>query len=234
MQRRLICAMTFLLLGTAMLLNSCSKKKDKQDPLVITPTVNPIPYSVMAYFITPSDKTFNPDYYRAARSSMLNVQNWYKTQLGKTFTLNPVDIDTLTSSYSSSWFTTFNGDSVTGPGNTYGFNNTIYALRQQLGGKFDTTHFTYIAFVMADFPDETKPKGVAAEGVSNLAGLSGQFPESWMGADAHALAHAFGLPEPTTETSNGVMSVGWPKYPNCVFTQTEKDYLNTIPFLKVQ
>jgi len=234
MQRNLICAMTFLLLGTATLLNSC-KKHDKEEPLVINPTVSPIPYSVMVYLITPSDKTFNPDYYRAARTSILSVQNWYKAQLSnKTFTLNPVVVDTFTSVHNSSWFASFNGDSISGTGNTYSYYNTYYELQQRLSDKFDTTHFTYFAFVVSDFADETKPKGVAAEGVSNLAGLSGQFPGSWTGADAHALAHAFGLPEPATESSNGVMSLGWPNYPNCVFTQEEKDYLNASPFLKAQ
>jgi len=51
--------------------------------------------------------------------------------------------------------------------------------------------------------------------------------------DAHALAHAFGLPEPAVQTSNGIMSAaGIPKWPNCVFTPAEKDSLNVSPFVQ--
>src|SRR5215831_18146286 len=115
---------SLLLLGTVILFNSCSKKHDAEPPLVITPTVHPIPYSVMVYYITPNDKTFNPNYYKAARSSIQNVQNWYKTQLGKTFVLNPVIIDTFTSSHNASWFSSFNGDSISGTGSLYAYYNT--------------------------------------------------------------------------------------------------------------
>lgn len=233
MRKVLIGTYAFLLLpGAVILFNGCSKKNDAQAPLVINPTINPIPYSIMVYFITPKDKTFNPDYYRGARSAILDLQKWYKTQLGKTFVLNPVVIDTFTSSHNASWFSSFNGDSISGTGSLYAYYNTFYELQQSLEDKFDTTHFTYFAYVGADFPDETKPKGLAVEGLNDLVGLSGQFPGSWMGADAHALGHAFGLPEPSTETSNGVMSLGWPNYPNCVFTQNEKNYLTALPFLQ--
>jgi len=216
-----------------LLFSSCSKKHDKEEPLVITPTVNPIPYSVLVYFITPSDKTFNADYYKATRTAILDLQGYYKTQLGnKTFVLNPVVVDTFTSQHNSSWFNTNNGDSISGSGSTYAYYNTKFELQQYLGSKFDMTTFTYFAYVQADFPDETIPKGLAAEGMANLIGLTGQFPGSWTGADGHALGHAFGLHEPTTETSNGIMSLGWPNYPNCVFTQAEKDSLNLSPFLQ--
>jgi len=219
-------------MGWFFLFSGCSKKNDSA-PLVINPTVNPIPYSVLVYLVTPTDKSFNSQYYIAARSSMLNLQNWYKTQLGnKTFVLNPVIVDTLTGLHNSSWFSSNNGDSVSGSGSLYAYYNTKYEMKHLLGDKFDTALYTYFVYVAADFPDETIPRGLAAVGLANLTGLSGQFPGSWIGADGHALSHAFGLHEPTTETSNGMMSLGWPNYPNCIFTQAEKDSLSASPFLK--
>jgi hypothetical protein len=229
-----ICAQALLCLTVIFLLfSSCSKKHDKE-PLVITPTVNPIPFSVLVYFITPSDKTFNADYYRAARTAILSLQGYYKTQLGtKTFVLNPVVVDTFTSQHNSTWFNSNNGDSISG-GGPFAYYNTKFELQQYLGSKFDTTTYTYFAYVQADFPDETIPRGLAAEGMENLVGIAGKYPGGSTGADGHALGHAFGLPEPATETSNGIMSLGYPNYPNCVFTQAEKDSLNKSPFLQTQ
>src|SRR5689334_20861408 len=170
------------LTGTVILSTSC--KKDKQpEPLVIIPTVNPIPYSVVAYLITPTDKTFNPDYYRAIRSTMVELQGWYKSQMGdnKTFTLNPVIIDTLTALHNSSWFNHNNGDSLYYGSTAYGFYNSKYELKQLLGSKFDSAHNVYFAFVQADFPDETVPRGFAAEGLQNMQGLASRYPDTWKG-----------------------------------------------------
>lgn len=216
-----------------LLFNGCSKKNDPE-PLVITPTVNPIPYSLLVYLLTPNDKTFNPDYYRAARSSILDLQRWYKTQMGdKTFVLNPVIVDTITGSHNSTWYVSNNGDSIS-HNSPSGFYNTKFDMKQLLGSRFDTTLYTYLVYVATDFPDETIPRGIAVEGSSNLDGVIGSSPEtSWGGAAGHALGHAFGLPE-VPPNPDGIMSNGWPKYPNCVLKPNEKDSLNAGPFFKVQ
>jgi hypothetical protein len=229
----IFCAFTFV--ASCILFTEGCKKKNEQEPLVIIPTVNPIPYSVVAYFITPTDKSFNPDYYRGARSAMIDLQGWYKNQMGgKTFTLNPVILDTLTGLHSSSWFNSNNGDSLYNGTVAYGFYNSKYELKQLLGSKYDSAHNDYIVFVQADFPDETVPRGFAAEGLQNLEGLSSSYPDSWRGGAGHALGHSFGLPEVAVENKDGIMSAGFPKYPACVLQPWEKDSLNASPFFKVQ
>jgi hypothetical protein len=223
------------LTSSAVLFESC-KKKNEPEPLVIIPTINPIPYSVVGYLITPTDKTFNPDYYRAAKAALIDVQGWYKDQMGnnKTFKLNPVVLDTLTGLHSSNWFNKNNGDSLYNNTIAYGFYNTKYELKQLLGSKFDTVHTVYFVFVPADFPDETVPSGVAAEGLQNLEGLASSYPESWRGGVGHALGHAFGLTEVAVPNKDGIMSEGFTKYPACVLKSWEKDSLNTSPFFTVQ
>jgi len=235
MRNLLISAYTIVFAaGMFFLFNSCSKKHDNQEPLVIIPTTNPLPYSVLVYLITPTDKTFNPDYYRAAKACIQNLQTWYKAQLGKTFVLNPVVVDTLTGLHNSTWFEGNNGDSISGTGSIHSYYNTKYELQQLLGSRFDTAHFIFFAFVASDFPDETIPRGLAVEGSPNLDGLLSKFPDAYKGADGHALAHAFGLPEPSVVNDQAIMSTGWPKYPNCIFTQDEKDSLSASPFLQSQ
>jgi hypothetical protein len=229
MRNTLIRTYIFILMGMIFLFASCSK--NHSEPLIINPTVNPIPYSVLVYLITPTDKSFNPQYYTAVKSCALSLQNWYKVQMNnKTFVLNPVVVDTLTGLHNSVWYNSNNGLPVGGNGAYY---NTLYELQQLLGAKFSTVNYTYFVYVAADFPDETIPKGLAAEGLGNLTGLSGKNPNSWIGAAGHALGHAFGLPEVAIENSQAIMSTGYPYYPNCIFTQPEKDSLNASPFFKL-
>ena len=87
----------------------------------------------------------------------------------------------------------------------------------------------------ADFPDETEPSGLAAEGLGNIIGLCGQHPNSYIGPAGHALGHAFGLPEhaANNENSQEIMSTGYPFYPNCILDSAEKDSLNASPFFKI-
>ncbi|HYV54959.1 MAG TPA: hypothetical protein VE933_10295 [Chitinophagaceae bacterium] len=219
--------------GTFFLLTSCSKKNETEQLPVINPTVNPISYSTIVYLLKPTDKSWNPSYYNAAKSSMLQLKDWYKNQLGKTFILNPVVVDTLSGLHASDWYADNNGPEISGSV-VYAYNNVKYEMKQLLGSKFDTSLYTYFVYVQANIPDETVPRGLAVEGSNNLDGLVDKV-NFFMGMDAHALAHAFGLPEPTVETSNGIMSaVGIPKWPNCVFTPEEKDSLNVSPFLQGQ
>jgi hypothetical protein len=219
------------LLASLFLFNSCSKHKS--EPVVINPTVNPIQYSVLVYLVTPTDASFNPEYYTAVKSCVLNLQTWYKAQMGnKTFTLNPVVVDTLTGLHNSSWYNSDNGALVGGHGPYY---NTLYEMQQLLGANFSTTNYTYFVFVAADFPDATIPRGLAAAGLGNIVAIAGKSPNPSIGSDGHALGHAFGLPEPGgVENPQAIMSSGFLHYPNCVFTQEEKDSLNATLFFHIQ
>lgn len=210
----------------------CSKKKS--EPVVIIPTVNPLPYTVQAYLITPTDKKFNAQYYTAVKNATLSLQTWYKNQMGnKTFTLNPGVVDTLTGLHNSGWYNSNNGDSISGY-SAYSYHNVLSEMQQLLGSKFNTTNFDYFVFVDADFPDETIPRGLAAEGLGTLTGIAGQYPNSSIGAAGHALGHSFGLPEVAVVNPNALMSTGYPNYPNCILQQPEKDSLNASPFFTVQ
>jgi hypothetical protein len=219
----------------ALVFNSC--KKDHAyvpEPLpAINPTVTPIPYSVVAYLITPNDRTINPDLYRGAKSALTNLQGWYKAQMGnsKTFTLNPVILDTISAAHDANWFISDHGDSISG-NNAY-YYNTKCELKQLLGSKYDSAHVVYCAFVDADFKNETIPRGLAVEGVYSLAGLAGKDPNSWIGDAGHALGHAFGLLDGNPPNNDGIMSHGYSNYPGCILKSWDKDTLNASPFFTV-
>jgi hypothetical protein len=226
-------AFTFLMMSF-IVLNSC--KKNHEEPLVITPTVNPQPYTVMAYLITPTDQSFNPDYYRGVKAAMLNIQNWYKDQLGdgKTFMLNPIVIDTLSGLHSSSWYDADNGPDISTTEPIHAYYNVKYEMKQLLGANFDTVHHVYFAFVAAPFNDQTIPRGLAAEGLDNVQRISGDKPDQWRGAAAHSLGHAFGLEETPVQDTDALLSYGYKKYPNCLLRPFEKDSLNASPFFTQQ
>jgi len=232
MRRVPLCAYAFpVLAGVLFLFNSCSKKKD-QESLVITPTTNPIQYSVLVYLMTPNDQTFNPDYYRAVKSTILNIQDWYKTQMGgKTFLMNPVVVDTLTGFHPTAWYRTDNGPGISG-NSVQAYHNVVYELKQLLGARYDTVHYDYMVWVPSDFPDETIPRGVGVEGLDNLNHLTQEYHDAWIGAAGHALGHSFGLPEVAVPNADGIMSEGYPHYPNCVLQSFEKDSLNRSPFFQ--
>jgi hypothetical protein len=96
--------------------SGCSKKNETEAPPVINPTVNPIPYSVLVYLVTPTDKKIDYNYYNAAKTTIQKLQGWYKTQMGnnKTFVLNPVVVDTLTGLHESSWYNDNHGPDISG------------------------------------------------------------------------------------------------------------------------
>jgi hypothetical protein len=223
---------TFIAIFLLFAFIGCSKKKT--EPVVIIPTINPLPYTVQAYLITPTDKKFNAQYYTAVKSAALSLQTWYKNQMGnKTFTLNPGVVDTLSGLHEAAWYNAYNGDSISGS-SSYSYHNTLYDIQQLLGSRFNTTNFDYFVFVDADFPDETIPRGLAAEGLGTLSGIAGQYPNSSIGAAGHALGHSFGLPEVAVVNPNAIMSTGYPQYPNCILQQPEKDSLNASPFFSMQ
>jgi len=224
-----------VLIGSFVLFNSCSKEHGSESQLpVIAPTVNPLPHSVLVYLVTPSDRKIDFNYYNAAKSTLQNLQSWYKTQManGKTFVLNPVVVDTLTGLHPSSWYGDDNGPDISGS-DFHAYHNIKYEMKDLLGSKFDTSLYTFVVYVPSDFPDETIPRGLAVEGLNNLNGLVDN-SNFFIGMNAHSLAHAFGLPEPAVQTTDGIMSAaGISKYPNCVLEPVTKDSLNASPFFQV-
>ena len=228
-----IYALIFLI-GMFILFDSCHKKNEVEAQPVINPTVNPIPYSVLVYLVTPTDKQVDYNYYNAAKETMQELQGWYKTQMGnnKTFVLNPVVVDTLSGLHESSWYGSNNGPEISG--DNYPYYNVKYDLKQLLGSKFDTSLYTYFVYIPADIQDETIPRGFGYAGLTTLVNIAAN-SKYYTGLNAHSLAHAFGLPEPAVQTSNGIMSAaGISKYPNSILEPATKDSLNASPFFKVQ
>jgi len=219
---------------TCFFFTGCSKKNETERLPVINPTVNPLPYSTMVYLIKPTDQSWNASYYNAAKSSMLEVRDWYKQQLGKTFIFNPVIIDTLSGLHDAIWYNSNNGDSLGYLGEAHAYFNIKSELKQILGARYDTTMYRFFAFVQSDFPEQTLPGSLGVEGETTLEGLTGSNANSWKGSCAHALGHAIGLYDCNPPNAEDLMSNGRWKYPNCTILPAERDTLIASPFVQGQ
>ena len=199
--------------------------------------INPLNNSVLLYLITPKDKMFNQQYYTAAKSCAINLQNWYKGQMGnKTFVLNPLVIDTLQGLHDASWYNNNNGSVSGSDPRFYGFYNTYNEIQQLLGSKFNTIKYVYLVYVAAPF-DGAGSTGFSTMGEGDLKGLLGQNlenlnPNRWIGGAGHELGHGFGLPHPNNQNPQALMWTGYLIYPNCILQQEDRNMLSVSNFFK--
>ncbi len=199
--------------------------------------VKPIAKSVVVYLITPKDKPFNAGYYNALSTTTVQLQAWYKLQMGgKTFVLNPLVLDTLTGLHNTEWYNGNNGDQSGTDPRFYGYYNTFYEMQQLLGSGFNTSDYVYFVYVAAP-GGGAGTAGFCAMGDQDLKGLLGQNPENlnpnrWIGGGGHELGHAFGLPHPDNQNGQSIMWTGYLIYPDCLLQQSDKDILNASPFFR--
>ncbi|MET7000030.1 PKD domain-containing protein [Chitinophaga defluvii] len=199
--------------------------------------ISPIDKSVVVYLITPRDQPYNPKYYNILKACVQNLHTWYKTQLGnKTFTLNPLIVDTLRGQHDKVWYNSHNGDFSGSDPRFYGYSNTLYEMQALLGNAFNTTRYTYFVYVAAP-GGGAGATGFCAMGDQDLDGLLGINPENldpnrWIGGGGHELGHAFGLPHPDNQNPQAIMWTGYTIYPNCILQQEDKNILQASPFFK--
>ncbi|MDB5152679.1 MAG: Carbohydrate binding family 6 [Mucilaginibacter sp.] len=216
--------------------NQSGKDSVTKQVTISNVTVNPIPYSVRIFLITPTDRAFNQKYYDAIKMCALNLQSWYKQQMGgKTFTLNNPMIEILQGKHNYAWYNQYNDTySGTDP-RFYGFYNTLYEI-QQVIGTLNTTLYMNAIYVAAP-GGGAGSTGLCALGDQDLDGLLGINPTDpnvnrWIGGSGHEWGHGFGLAHPANQDPNALMWTGYGIYPNCVLLQEDKDILNVSLFFK--
>jgi len=204
------------------------------DSIVKQVSIPPITNSVRIFLITPTDKPFNQAYYDILKVAALNIQAFYKSQMGgKTFTLNDPIVDTLRGLHNYAWYNSDNGSAISGTDpRFYGYYNTVYEISKLI--TTNTNLYTYVFYVAAP-GGGAGATGQAALGDQDLDGLLSEQTSTvkrWIGGSAHEWGHAFGLPHPDNQLGNALMWTGYLTYPNCILQQADKDILNSSKFFK--
>jgi PKD repeat protein len=208
------------------------------DTVSRTISILPIPKSLMVWLVTPQGETFNPRYYEAVKSAVLEMQQYYKDQLGtdKTFVLNPMMVDTIRGLHDRMWYSSYNGSVSGNDPRFYPYFNTFDEMKLLMGSNFVLNEYTYLVYVAG--PGEgAGATGFCVMGEQDLLGLLGENPENrnvqrWIGGGAHELGHALGLNHPANQSSQALMWTGYSIYPNCVLTEEDKDILTRSPFIR--
>lgn len=208
---------------------------------------------VRVVYLVSKDSSENTTYRNAIWNAMIEVREWYRTQLGgkRSFFLNKMEVikasqssayisgkDNSWSTWFASWLDWFN---LCDKDNLH-FDRALAEVGAQLGARQNDSRNCWVIY--SDAPGN---KGRGGAGVcmlpgDDLLGLTGTHPKQkskarWIGGLAHELGHAMGLPHPkdTEADANAIMWGGfYDHYPNGAYlTDDDKRHLLwTCPYIQ--
>jgi hypothetical protein len=184
---------------------------------------NPPTATLRVFYLRPSDVAFDRKYPDGIGQVMVEAQAFYKQQLGVTFKLNNPIVEVLVGEHVKNWYeTTPNG------GDKYWWSatNAQREVARRLGLSIPDKRWMVVSEVSAEGDGAG---GGASGGWVLLCGHDADggaaYPTNkarWIGGMVHELGHAFGLPD-STSTDGTCMSASFYGWPNCTFTQAQKD-----------
>jgi hypothetical protein len=196
------------------------EKRDGSDGRLGTPPNK----TVRVFYLYPSDVTFDPKYPDGIAKVMVDAQAFFKKSLGKTFSLNDPIVEVVKGEKPR----TFYENTSTSWGDKYywSIQNMVNELVRRMGVTYPDSRWMIVGEVSAE------GDGAGGAGNSGWVMLSGHdadgaagYPANsnrWVGGMVHELGHAFQLPD-SSSTDGTCMSASFYQYPNCVFTQNQKD-----------
>ncbi|MEU8609533.1 cellulose-binding domain-containing protein [Actinoplanes sp. NPDC048791] len=198
-------------------------------PTTTPPTGTPPARTVRVYWLKPTDKAFDQRYPDGITSVMQEAQRFFKAQLGKTFTLNNPVVEVVNGLHDTNWYITNN---CTGSDHYWCVvENGQRELQQRFGAD---SRWINVEEVSAEEPNRSGGGGgngwvlLSGHDADGAAGVNGPI-NRWYGGMVHELGHAFGLPD-ATSTDGTCMSASLYDYPNCTFSQSQKNGILNGPF----
>ncbi len=179
--------------------------------------------TVRVFYLRPTDVAFDQKFPDGIGNVMLETQAFFKQQLGKTFKLNTPIVEVVVGEHVQSWYeNTANG------GDKYWWSATNAQQEIQRRFKLPDSRWMGVSEVSAE---GTGAGGGATGGWVLLCGHDADggagYPADkarWVGGMVHEMGHAFGLPD-STSTDGTCMSGSFYGWPNCTFTQSQKDQM---------
>ena len=173
------------------------------------------------FYLRPSDVPFDQRYPDGIGKVMLDTQDFFQQQLGKTFKLNDPIVEVVVGEHEQSWYeNTANGS------DKYWWSAANAQQEIQRRFKLPDKRWMVVSEVSAE---GTGAGGGATGGWVLLCGHDADggagYPTDkarWVGGMVHEVGHAFGLPD-STSTDGTCISASFHGWPNRTFTQSQKD-----------
>jgi hypothetical protein len=190
----------------------------------VTPTSGVQQKTVRVFWVKPSDVAYDQKIVDGISNVMKEAQRFYFQELGKTFHLNNPIVEVVNGDHPKVWYET--DKSIT----TDPYWISVYNGAAELKRKFGLQDYDPRWVIVEEISAEGTGAGGGGGGhwvllsehdVLGAGGYNGAM-NRWYGGMVHELGHAFLLPD-STYTDGTPMSASFYSYPNCHFTQAQKD-----------
>ena len=210
--------------------SACRRSAIASAPLVSSgnakpPSGPPPSQTVRVFWIRPTDKAFDQRYQDGIAAVMREAQAFFQQQLGKTFKLNTPVVEVVNGLHDTNWYITNN---CSGSDHYWCVvSNGQAELQQRFGLNNPDSRWLVVEEVSAEEVNQSGGGGgngwvlLSGHDADGAAGINGAM-NRWYGGMVHELGHAFGLPD-ATSTDGTCMSASLYSYPNCTFSQTQKN-----------
>ncbi|MDX3224914.1 hypothetical protein [Streptomyces sp. ME19-01-6] len=187
--------------------------------------------TVRVFWLKPTDVTLDQRYPDGITGVMKEAQRFYRQELGVTFKLNTPAVEVVNGDHNRAWYeNTRNGD------DPYWW--VVFNMQQELlaklGLRAPDPRWLCVGEISAEAQGVSGGGGgggwviLSGHDADGAAGTNGNM-NRWYGGMVHELGHAFGLPD-STSTDGTPMSASFYNYPNCHFSQAQKNGIRNGPY----
>ncbi|MEU6716465.1 cellulose-binding domain-containing protein [Nonomuraea sp. NPDC046802] len=195
------------------------------------PTSGPPPSrTVRVYWLKPADVAYDQRYPDGITKVVQEAQRFFKQELGKTFTLNNPVVEVVNGDQPRTWY-----ENTPNCGDKYWWSvcNMQAELRRKFSLGAPDSRWINVGEISAEGDGAGGGGGngwviLSGHDADGAAGVNGPM-NRWYGGMVHELGHAFGLPD-ASSTDGTCMSASLYSYPNCHFSQTQKNNMLNGPY----
>lgn len=200
-------------------------------PTATSVTTPPPEKTVRVFWLRPSDVPYDPRWPDGIANVMREAQRYYKQELGKTFTLNTVVVETVVGDHVRSWY-----ENTPNGGDKYWYSvfNMAEELKRKYGLRDGDPRWLIVGEISAEGDGAGGGGGngwviLCQHDADGAAGVRSEPMNRWYGGMVHELGHALGLPD-STSTDGTPMSASFYSYPNTHFSAAQKAAILNGPY----